>query len=357
MNPKTLCAVPFSTLIFNADGRVGTCRELGNEHVIGDITSQTLEEIWNGAPLRKLRREFLEGKISTCLYHQSTKNCHQLIENKKLLPIVEFKEQLDTKHILRLSPDFNGQCNLKCPMCTVWTLPNGLYDKINFWSVLEKNILPYLKQIDMLSGEPFIQQDTYRLIELTQKINPSLEWRFTTNAHWAWTQKIESALNQIQINFISVSLDSIVPETYKKIRTGNLQTVLHTLEKLIAYRNLRTTQERPFVLSFNFTFQRENAWELKNILDFCLSKQVQPFAQILVFPKILSIQTWPVNERRKLLDHYLYELTNEQLVYAHRVIRGLINSLPENLRSNYLQFYNHHTNHFFEKLSEASGSI
>ena len=135
MELKKFCSAPFSTLIINADGKVGCCREKGTEHVVGDAFTQTIEEIWNGEAIKAWRREFLTGNIETCKKEQHDMSCNLFKHNLEVLPYIEFDE-VQNGPVLRLSPDFNGRCNLKCPMCIVWKKPNGKYDLIpNFWEI------------------------------------------------------------------------------------------------------------------------------------------------------------------------------------------------------------------------------
>jgi cyclic pyranopterin phosphate synthase len=163
------CSAPFSTLIINADGKIGCCRELGTEHSVGNAFEESIEDIWNGEKIRKWRREFLSGEIKTCAREMNDMNCNLFKHNVEMLPHISMAEFVETP-ILRLSPDINGKCNLECPMCIVWKKPNGEYDKVkNFWADLESKIIPNLKIMDPLSGEPFIQDDFYKIMEISAR--------------------------------------------------------------------------------------------------------------------------------------------------------------------------------------------
>ena len=342
---KDFCPVPFTTLILNPNGKVGTCRELGNKHIVGDITKNTIDEIWNGEEIQKLRKEFLDGEIETCKSHIGAKNCHQLNENLKLI-----NERFDPKvvmdsPIVRLSPDFNGKCNLKCSMCDVWQLPNMLYDEINFWPILKEKILPNLKEFDLLGGEPFIQKDLYRLIDLAAKINPDIIWKFTTNANWILNKSITRYLDKIKIKHISISLDTVNPETYLKLRTGILNKTLLNIKKLQEYQSRRTLEGRTFDIFINFTIQKDNWIEMKEIMNFCDENNLQYLPFYLISPVELSILDFPTDYKLKIINRYFSELDNRQLRFAHRVIRALINSLESNIKKeSLLKFYSKLTN-------------
>src|SRR5690606_29665006 len=226
LDEHNFCLVPFTTIILEPDGQVGMCRQKGSDFPIGNIKENTIEEIWNGEKARKWRREFLTGSPINCETEVRHRRCNHCPENNKLLSDIELNE-IQTTPIRKLTANFNGKCNLQCQMCDIWQKPNGLYDEINFWEPAKKNIFPYLKEVDLLSGEPFIQGDTYRLIDEISEVNPDCFWIFTTNAHWKLTPKVKESLNKIKIKNIILSIDSLDKETYHKMRyPGDLNFVL-----------------------------------------------------------------------------------------------------------------------------------
>lgn len=323
---ENFCPVPFSSLILNADGTVGCCREKGTEHVMGKIQNSSLEEIWNSPKLRSWRREFLEGKITTCSNEMKRLNCHKDRYNRELLSSVQPLEVQETPP-KRLTPDINGKCNLRCPMCFIWSLPNGLWDNSELWTKGPKKFFPFLEQVDLLSGEPFIQADMYRLIDVISAVNPGCKWKFTTNAHWKFTEQIKEKLDLVHIDAISISLDSLDPQNYHKIRTGNLEIALKTIHQLNEYRNERCKKGRPFDLVINATIQRQNCFELKPLLDFCKDLSATPLMQYLFEPEKLSLSTLPEREKRQILKRYWDELTGDDWYFSHRVLNSLIDSL------------------------------
>lgn len=262
-DPNRFCLVPFTTIILEPDGQVGMCRHKGSDFPIGHIQHNTIEEIWNGEKARQWRGEFLEGRPGFCSKEVKHQHCNLCTENNKLLDDIELSEW-QTKPILKLTANFNGKCNLQCQMCDIWQKPNGLYDQINFWEPARRTIFPFLKEVDLLSGEPFIQNDTYRLIDEISSVNPGCKWIFTTNAHWKLTDKVKESLDKIQIRNIIFSIDSLKADTYHKIRyPGDLSFVLKNVDNLINYNKERVAQglnEISFV--WNFLVQKDNYREI-----------------------------------------------------------------------------------------------
>jgi MoaA/NifB/PqqE/SkfB family radical SAM enzyme len=327
--PDWFCPVPFASLIFNPFGNVGVCREQGREnHPAGQITEQSIEEIWNSESIRSWRREFLTGNIKTCANNIRDRKCNKAKFNQELIKHIDLQEY-QTKPPSRISPDFNGQCNLECPMCHSWTEPNGLYDKIDFWEKAKVSLFPYVKQIDPLSGEPFVQKDTYRLMDIMGEVNPEAVWRITTNGHWKFTPFVKEKLDKIRIGAINISLDSISEENYPIVRkNGNLKVVLRLIDDLIEYRNERAKKKRSFEIDINTTIQRANCKELGEFVKFAQSKGAVPLIQLLYEPTKYSLLTLSEKDRLELLQFYVSTIPWEQLKFCRRVIIPLIDSLP-----------------------------
>ena len=56
----TACVLPFRDLNIWADGKaVVCCEDWNEEHVVGDLNTQTLKEIWTGEPLAAVRRKHI----------------------------------------------------------------------------------------------------------------------------------------------------------------------------------------------------------------------------------------------------------------------------------------------------------
>lgn len=70
------CQYPFTTISINPDGScIICCVDWTRKTYIGDVTKQSLKDIWNGDKLREIRKLHLDGKrceISAC------KNCTRL---------------------------------------------------------------------------------------------------------------------------------------------------------------------------------------------------------------------------------------------------------------------------------------
>ena len=326
--PEHFCIVPFTNMIFNPDGRVGICRQKGTEHYVGNIQENSVEEIWNNQYLRDWRKEFLSGDIKICKKEIERTSCHLSMDNYTLWDNVDLSE-IQQGPMLKLTANFNGKCNLRCKMCHIWTMQNGLYDEIDFWKDAEKNFFPHIKEVEMLSGEPFVQEDTYRLIDEVSKVNPDCLWSFTTNGHWKLNSKIKSSLDKIKVKNIIVSIDSLKPDLYSEIRVdGKLKTVLDNLDLLLEYDTERVNSGKSSLeLTLHFLVMRDNWDELENLVHFVESKGLRLTVDNLYAPKDLALSHLPESEQLRMCEFYLQRLDWPQITRLMRFFTAIASNL------------------------------
>jgi cyclic pyranopterin phosphate synthase len=268
---------------------------------LGQVPQNGLDEIWNGERMRKLRREFLDGNPVSCRQQMKHVKCHKWSRR-------DYTHALPLKEVLpggplRLDVRLNGKCNLQCVMCDVWKQPNGLYDQSNFWSEGPEKIFPYLKEIDVLGGEPFVQSDTYRLIDEVSAVNRDCSWAFVTNGSYILGPQIKRRLDNINIRWLQVSLDSVNPATYPKIRLrGDLSKVLQTLNHYRDYCSERVKIGRGFYMLIAMCVQRLNWREIHEFLAFARRLDMTVQLQFAYKPDSASLLTLSESERQEVLE-------------------------------------------------------
>ncbi len=323
------CIAPFTTLQLEPDGKVGACRHKGCEFPVGNILNNSFEEIWNGEFIKNWRNEFLKGQPKICETEIKNIKCNHCPDYSSIIDNADIALH-QTKKPLRLAFNFNGHCNLECQMCHIWQKPNGLYDQIQFWDQLDFWI-QNVEDIELLSGEPFIQKDTYKLIDVISTKRPEAQWSITTNANWKMTDFITQKLDKVKIKHIIISLDSLNPDNYKVIRKkGDLAKALQTLRDLKSYNQSRISRNLPgFKIKINFLFQQQNWAELGDVYNFSKTENVEIFRTFLYEPVEFSMLTWNEEKRLEVLDWYFQNLTLDQLLNSSRILRPLLDSLEK----------------------------
>ena len=325
-NVKGVCPLPFTQLFLNPNGTVAPCCYLAQApyYHVGDIQKQTLEEMWNSPKMRTLRKELLEGKPKICQFQMQASQCNRIRQD--LAPRAVYQEVVPFP-MQRLDLMLNGHCNLECVMCDVWTMPNGVYGENGFWEQGKESIFPYLVELDVKGGEPFIQKDVYRLIEEVSAVNPECNWHFTTNGHYRFNARMRDAVSKIRIVRLSLSIDSLDPARFAQIRKkGDLSLVLRTLDDWIEYK--RITDDRLLQINSNFVVQKDNWREVPAFYSFCRQKGIAPFFIILTHPSDLSILNLPLEERLEALERYYEAMRVDQDPVYFRIIRPLQDSIP-----------------------------
>lgn len=260
-------------------GNVSACCYSG-EHKVGNVSEASIEEIWNGPEMRRWRREFLEDRVEICAGPMRTFNCHR---NYQHLAGQVVRAEIQKDMPRRLDLRLNGRCNLECVMCDVWRQPNGLYDASDFWTVGPERIFPFLLEVDMLGGEPFIQKDTYRLIDEVLKVNPHCSWGFITNGQYRVTDHLMGYLERLRLRHIHVSVDSADPEIYSRIRRkGLLAKTIETIDHFAALRDRRSAAGQGFALFASMCVQKENWDGIPGFLEFCDARGAQPIFQLVI---------------------------------------------------------------------------
>ena len=347
MKSETFCMHPFTGLATREDGAVKICCR---SHPIGWIQHQSLEEIWNNQSMKTARRQVLNGeKPDACkpcfdLEDQGVESLRQR-HIKGVIP--EARINLYPNAIDSLDDDFsmpfelptieikiNNLCNLKCRMCnpldsTQWTdwievenfykkENNYLFNTVNdlnlkkkpyiglfenedhFWKNLEK-LLPYLRRVEFAGGEPLMDPNHYKILDLLKPYGNNIEIKYATNGttlgikgrsihdYWPYFKSIA----------VNVSLDGI-HDVYNYIR-GNSNFV--EVEK-----NIKEIQSIPNVSRIvgAFTAQAGNILQAAECIDYFINKMgIIFYSHRVSYPNCLSAQVLPTELKLLAIDRLI----------------------------------------------------
>lgn len=319
-----MCPLPFSQLFLNNKGKINPCGCL-RTFELGDIKENTLEEIWNGKAIKELRESHLNGDFRFCKKYMQNFNCHQ--QHDLLEYDSEFEYSVSPKTpIRRLDLDLNAWCNLKCVMCTTWQGENGSYTDENFWNNAEEKIFPHLHEVALLGGEPMLQSDTFRLMEVLSRVSPHCRWNITTNGQYKLSKKMMEKLDLVEVESIGISLDSLNPDTYAKIRVdGKLEKSLMMIDDLISYNQSRGLDKK-FLILVNMLISQDTFHEIPGFFKYAQDKRIKLNPEILMIPHELSI--WALSENKRLDIFHRYVDENEKMLNTSffNIVSKLFNS-------------------------------
>jgi len=338
---KTFCMHPFTGLATREDGAIQACCR---SHPVGWIQENTLEEIWNDAPMRLIRKEVLSGgrppECEPC-FRLEDQGVESLRQRHIAGVIPEARINLYPKALASLKDDYtmpfeiptmelklNNLCNLKCRMChpgdsTAWNdwsevkefykgegqvifdiveehnlekkpLLDKFEDNPNWWASLEKN-LPHFRRVEFAGGEPLMDPQHYRILDMLAQYGDQIEIKYATNLTtlgksnrtvWQYWPKFKSVA-------VNVSIDGI-GSSYEYVR-GNASWA-----EMI--NNIKQIQTIPNITRIvgAVAVQVSNALVLDKMIEYFLDDiGIVFYTNMVQYPNVLSVQVLP-NELKAL---------------------------------------------------------
>lgn len=243
------CSQPWNFITVEYDANVYSCMCSNWTGVkIGNLLTQSLEEIYANSPqLKLIRQSVLDGSYSWCKEY----DCNE-IKNLPAYEIDPFNE-LNVNPIpllptnLTLAIDLN--CNLKCLSCRLQrqyeNTINPIVDAIlkNLASVYKDFNKPVQVMCDG-AGDLFVSK-AYDDFLFNGNLPSCWQISVMTNGNLLTKKKeqIKSIRNQIQM--VTITIDAATSETYEITRGGNFENVLKGIEML---KELNITVYLQFVL-------------------------------------------------------------------------------------------------------------
>ncbi|MEL7640524.1 MAG: radical SAM protein [Solidesulfovibrio sp.] len=211
--------------------------------------------------------------------------------------------------LLRL--DITNNCNLRCKSCQAYAaVAKGAIDCLDF---------------DLFRRQTQGQLDDWRSVQLGNTAEPTIHpefARFITYFQEAYSGKLTIITNGTTLKkyapllnrkkcAVGVSLDSVVPETYAKIRRG--ASLGHVLEGLALL-------DRSVVdVSASFTLMRSNIEEFESMLEFCKHNDITMHFQPMSMRRFVAPQGDFIS-----LDHML-----ECLLFYPETVRAWLEKYKE----------------------------
>ena len=237
------CAAPWRGLHINPRGDVKTCCA-GDPNMLGNLNTQTIEEILHGPIMQEIRQTIRSGKLHekycyNCIqaerYDRSERDWHN-----RLNPEFDADTVSDTDHYpVLVDVRWNTTCNLSCNYCapacsSKWADLKGIpvksgarpyYEQVcNYLEQHKDNI----KEVALVGGEPLLLPENVRLLDV---IPESAVVTLITNASVDLeSNKIFKKLATRQRVGWSLSFDN-VGSCFEYVRYGaEWNTLLHNLD-------------------------------------------------------------------------------------------------------------------------------
>jgi sulfatase maturation enzyme AslB (radical SAM superfamily) len=231
-----VCPEPFRKIMVLQNGDVIICCPQWLPAVIGNVLTNTIQDIWAGEKANIIRQTMLDGSYKYC----DKKVCHFMHNAKKAFHIKETFDPSVNPLPTEINISVDGTCNLFCPSCRT--------EKITFLNTQRKQAADIISSVlDSLFSEPhnervdleidgigdIFSSSIYRHEFETRKcfINPelwpNLQYTLLTNGV-LMTEKIQNKHSTLfaQTKIVKISIDAGNEQSYDKVRLGGNWTTL-----------------------------------------------------------------------------------------------------------------------------------
>ena len=302
---RSLCYAPHTNLYFDRRGNARVCCHNWSQPA-GNITQQTLDEIWSSAQAVSLRasleRYELPESCGFCRFQSS--------EGWFGGAVMRQFDRFDVSETpprwpRRIEFSISNSCNLECVMCdgdfssAIRTRREARPPMARLYSddVLEqfRKYLPHLSQAKFLGGEPFLAVEHYKIWDMMLQDGLQTPCHVTTNGT-QYDARIEGLLGRLPFSF-AVSLDGARKETIERIRLNTrYDEVMRNVRRFRDY-----ALERGTTLSLTFCLMRPNWEEFGEYCAMADEWNVRVSVNTVRFPPGLSLYTLPAGELRKVV--------------------------------------------------------
>jgi sulfatase maturation enzyme AslB (radical SAM superfamily) len=289
------CPMPFEKLVLQAEGAHLCCPSY-LPVVVGDPSTQTLDEIWNSEEAIEVRRSIIDGDFKYCLdlcpaIGQGNLPTIPEIPPEILGPAVEARSgplAWGPKHLALL---YDRTCNLSCPSCRTSIIVATPQERAAFQVILERVIRPALgslKVLEIAGGEVLASSHLRSVIaSIERQENPDLRVAIVTNGTlfdrdaWRALQNVHGI-----VHLIYVSLDAATKETFEELRRGGQwERTSANLEFISSLRREGEIEE----LGIQFVVQARNFREMKEFVR--LGKRLG--CDRILFHELVDFGTYP----------------------------------------------------------------
>jgi molybdenum cofactor biosynthesis enzyme MoaA len=360
---KTFCMHPFTGLATREDGAIQACCR---SHPIGWIQKDSLEGIWNNDTMKRIRRQVLSSErppeCAPCfaLEDQGVESLRQR-HIKDTIPesrINLYPDALDDLHPEMTMPfkfptmeiKLNNLCNLKCRMChpmdstswNDWEQVEEFYkkegnfmvqaikdlnlvkkpyldkfdDNPNWWDSFEK-LLPYFRRVEFAGGEPLMDPQHYRILDMLKPYGHQIELKYATNGTTLGISKgrtIHDYWPHFRSVAVNVSIDGVGP-VYDYIRgNGDWTQVVENIKEIQKIPNVSRVVGAVAV-------QASNILILDKMIELFLDELgIVFFTNMVNYPNVLSVQVLPGNLKNLAITKLLIvqdRVSNFKMIQEH----------------------------------------
>lgn len=308
---KALCYAPFVQLSFTPDGNASVCC-MSRSMPIGNVSDSRLREIWEGARAR-VYREALQADY----FPEGCESCEWQMRQGRLEdhPILAFDDLPPAENFqwpTQLEFAVSNRCNLGCVMCSgdlssfirrrdgLAPLPQVFGER--FFEDL-REFLPHVHSTSFLGGEPFLQEECYRIWDMMIELESKATVFVTTNGT-VFNKRVERVLERLPFD-IAISIDGVSREVVEGIRVNARYDILmQNVRKFQQYALQRKKDwtER-YLVQLNFCLMRHNWQEMGGFFLLAEEFESRVWVAPVWSPSEHSLFSLPPDQLRRVAEH------------------------------------------------------
>ncbi|MFG0316896.1 MAG: SPASM domain-containing protein [Planctomycetota bacterium JB042] len=234
---RRYCTRPWRQATVLSDGTaVCACIDAEKTNPLGDLTTKSFDEVWNGPEYVRLRRAIARNidAIPIC------RGCPHRIEGPK--PPEDYLEHVEKPRALYVESHIG--CNLACPGCNrdgmIDSRASQTLDLETYKRVIDA-LSPELRYMEFhVGGENYMHKQAHEMVRYCREKNPHCVILSSTNGHFFHTEDRQRGLLESGIDCVVFSVDGATQESYEKYRVnGRLDRVLDGMRAVAAMRKER----------------------------------------------------------------------------------------------------------------------
>ena len=308
--PKTICPMPWMNLEIDHQGAAKAC--CISQEIVGQITDQSLSDIFHGNKMSGLRQQFLNNEQPTaCKVCWKLESAGQTSLRKHHLGIYGkdfYSDWIDRPAVRSLDLKPGNVCNFKCRSCNVKS--SSLYanevllhtqdqQKINWIKQLSADskwfdndskfidelnaLLPGIKNLDFYGGEPFLLKNIEPLLSyaIDHGYADQIRLHFNTNGS-VFSSKLISILEKFKHVDIAISIDNIGTR-FELERGGTWSEIENNV------RQFQLLDSNKFHVYIFPTINIQNVFYLDELLGWAQKIDIEVILNFLYRPEYLNI--------------------------------------------------------------------
>lgn len=278
---KSLCPLPFAGLYVEPNGNVRCCSI--SKKKLGNIHSQSIENIVNGDVIKSIRKDMLDEKFPS--------NCSECYKKEEGMTNINFKEISNRLYhvgklgvspiklyknennfeLQQLDVRWRNTCNGACVYCgpalsSRWAIELNNENKMTR-TAMEASVdyiysnLGNLKMLYLCGGEPMMMKENIKLLQIIKKTNPNLDIRVNTNL-----SNLDNKVFRLLETLPNVHWILSAEATHEKF-----EYIRYPLKWDTFIKNIKIIQGLDHKVSLNMSWNILNAFGIFNFVDQMLS--------------------------------------------------------------------------------------